>query len=72
VIQIVLINSVAWQVEHHENEDPVFFGFEIIIDKLDSSLNGSLDEFLQKSERVTEIKSRSDISESFKINYRNF
>lgn len=68
-------SSVAWSSgTPHENEDPVFFGFEIIIDKLRSPLlNGSLDEFLEKiGESNTEIKSRSDISESFKIELSKF
>ncbi len=68
-------SSVAWSNgTPHENEDPVYFGFEIIIDKLRSPLlNGELDDFLKNiGSSNTEIGSRLDISESFKIELSKF
>lgn len=69
-------SSVAWSNgTPHENEDPVYFGFEIIIDKLRSPLlNGELDRFLSEigGTHNTEIGSRIDISESFKIELSKF
>jgi hypothetical protein len=69
-------SSVAWSSgTPHENEDPVYFGFEIIIDKLRSPLlNGELDRFLSDigGTHNTEISSRTDISESFKIELSKF
>ena len=68
-------SSVAWSSGTPlENEDPVYFGFEVIIDKLRSPLlNGELDRFLSEiGPSNTEIGSRSDISQSFKMELSKF
>ena len=50
-----------------ENNDPVIFGFELIIDAINSPLlNGSIDDFLNKFSEISEIKSKIPVYEDFK------
>lgn len=52
----------------HENEDPVYFGFEIIIDSINSPLiNKEIETFIEKfGVNYEEIGSKKEIIESFK------
>jgi len=56
------------KVCYYDNEDPVYFGFEIIIDVENSPLlNGSLSEFLNEfGGSITEINERRKIYNQFK------
>lgn len=58
----------------YENEDPVFFGFEIIIDNETSPLlNGEVIKFLNDfGQSNEEIGSRIDIAKSFKIELEKY
>lgn len=67
--------AVAWSNgTPHENEDPVIFGFEIIIDSIRSPLlNGELDYFLETiGVSNDELTSRKEISSSFKNEMSKF
>ncbi len=67
--------AVAWSNgTPHENEDPVVFGFEVIIDSVRSPLlNGELDSFISTfGENNDEISSRKEISNSFKNELSKF
>ncbi len=52
----------------HENEDPVYFGFEVIIDSMNSPLiNKEIESFIDKfGVNYEEIGSRKELIESFK------
>ena len=51
----------------YENEDPVIFGFEIIIDAASSPLlNGSVEDFLNSFSSVSEVQSRNVVIYDFK------
>lgn len=67
--------SVSWaNGTPHENEDPVFFGFEMIIDSVRSPLiNGELESFLDTiGPSDIELSSRKEISKSFKNELSKF
>lgn len=50
-----------------ENNDPVMFGFDIIIDDVSSPLlNGSISDFLQQFRSISEIGARIPVYEEFK------
>lgn len=56
-----------------ENNDPVIYGFEIIIDNISSPLlNGSIDDFLNNYSQVNEIASRRPVYEDFKKQFIKF
>jgi hypothetical protein len=56
-----------------EQNDPVIFGFEIIIDDITSPLlNGSVLDFLRNYNNVTEISSRIPVYEDFKQQFIKF
>jgi hypothetical protein len=51
----------------YENEDPVLFGFEIIIDAVSSPLlNGSVEDFINQFKSVSEVGSRKYVIADFK------
>ena len=51
----------------YENNDPVIFGFEIIIDAISSPLlNGSVEDFIDQFNRVSEIASKKPVIADFK------
>jgi hypothetical protein len=51
----------------YENEDPVMYGFEIIIDAISSPLlNGSIEDFIRSYSVVSEIQSRRIVLYDFK------
>jgi hypothetical protein len=51
----------------YENEDPVMYGFEIIIDAISSPLlNGSVEDFIRSYSVVSEIQSRRIVLYDFK------
>ena len=50
-----------------ENNDPVIFGFDIIIDVIQSPLlNGSIDDFFKQFDSIGEISSKIPVYEDFK------
>ena len=50
-----------------ENEDPVYYGFEVIIDSITSPLlNGSVEHFISNFERINEVQSRKQVIYDFK------
>lgn len=54
----------------YENQDPVFFGFEIIIDAVSSPLlNGSVEDFIEQFQNVSEIVSKRNVLKDFKIQF---
>jgi hypothetical protein len=54
-------------VTSFENEDPVIYGFDIIIDALSSPLlNGSVEDFIVQFSAISEIRSRDQIIFDFK------
>ncbi len=67
-------NAVNWAAgTPHENEDPVYFGFDIIIDSLNSPLlNGQSDQFLNNFSSSIEIESRTEILKSFQTELSKF
>lgn len=51
----------------YENNDPVLFGFEIVIDAVSSPLlNGSVEDFIEQFKMVSEVGSRKYIIADFK------
>ena len=51
----------------YENNDPVMFGFEIIIDAVSSPLlNGSVEDFIDQFSKITEVAERRDVIADFK------
>ena len=57
----------------YENNDPVIFGFEIIIDDLSSPLlNGSISDFLKIYSSIDEIKYKIPVYEDFKQQFIKF
>jgi len=61
-------------VNYHDKEDPVYFGFEIIIDVNNSPLlNGQVKEFITKfSNDIPELQGRLEIYEQFKKELRRY
>ena len=56
-----------------ENNDPIMFGFDIIIDDLSSPLlNGSIIDFINNYSGVSEIASRRNVYEDFKNQFVKF
>jgi len=56
-----------------ENNDPVMFGFEIIIDAVSSPLlNGSINDFINNYNTVNEIAARGQVYEDFKQQFIKF
>lgn len=50
-----------------ENNDPVMFGFEIVLDGITSPLlNGSINDFLREYSGISELKSKIPVFEDFK------
>jgi hypothetical protein len=50
-----------------ENNDPVIFGFDIIIESETSPLlNGSIDDFLNQFETISEVSSKASVYQDFK------
>ena len=59
-------SSTGW-----ENQDPVIYGFEVIVDAISSPLlNGSVEEFIDMFENVSEIQSRRRILYDFKLQFQ--
>jgi hypothetical protein len=56
-----------------ENNDPVIYGFDIIMDNISSPLlNGSISDFLRNYSNVSEIASRVQVYEDFKQQFIKF
>lgn len=54
-----------------ENQDPVYFGFELVINNIYSPLfNGSIDVFLKNYSMVNEINARKGVYEDFKNQFQ--
>lgn len=50
-----------------ENNDPIIYGFDIVVDNLSSPLlNGSINDFINNYSNVSEIASRANVYEDFK------
>jgi hypothetical protein len=57
----------------YENSDPIIYGFEIIIDDVNSPLlNNSVVDFLNLLSNVSEIRSRKKVYEEFKYHFTKF
>ena len=53
-----------------ENQDPVIYGFQIIIDSISSPLlNGSIEDFLRSYPNVAELQARNIVYEDFKTQF---
>jgi len=51
----------------YENEDPVLFGFEIVIDAISSPLlNGSVEDFIEQFKAISEVGSKKYVIADFK------
>lgn len=51
----------------YENNDPILFGFELIIDSISSPLlNGSVEDFIDQFNKISEVSSRKIIIADFK------
>lgn len=56
-----------------ENNDPVMYGFDIIIDDISSPLlNGSISDFIRNYSNVSEIAARGQVYEEFKQQFIKF
>jgi len=56
-----------------ENNDPIIYGFEVIIDDISSPLlNGAIDDFLNNYSGVSEIAARRPVYEDFKKQFTKF
>jgi hypothetical protein len=56
-----------------ENQDPIIFGFEVVIDGISSPLlNGSVSDFLNNYNMISEIKSKIPVYEDFKQQFIKF
>jgi len=56
-----------------ENNDPVMFGFEVIIDAVSSPLlNGSVDDFINNYNSINEVGARAQVYEDFKQQFIKF
>jgi hypothetical protein len=54
----------------YENNDPVFFGFELIIDGVSSPLlNGSVEDFIEQFSGISEIASKKNVMIDFKLQF---
>lgn len=54
----------------YENNDPVIYGFELIIDAVSSPLlNGAVEDFIQQFSSISEIGSRSNVLYDFKTQF---
>lgn len=54
----------------YENQDPVIYGFQIIIDAVSSPLlNGSVENFLTQYPNVSELQARNIVYEDFKTQF---
>jgi len=61
------IRLASFDNSDYENQDPVIYGFEIIIDAVSSPLlNGSIYDFLKLYPNVAEIQARSSVYYDFK------
>lgn len=57
----------------YENNDPIVFGFEIVIDGISSPLlNGSVSDFLNNYNMISEIRSKIPVYEDFKQQFIKF
>lgn len=62
-----LANIKPGEGTSYENHDPVMFGFELVIDAVSSPLlNGSVEDFLDQFDRISEVASRKEIISDFK------
>ena len=51
----------------YENSDPVYFGFEVIVDAISSPLlNGAVEDFIEQFSNVSEIASKKRVIQDFK------
>lgn len=56
-----------------ENNDPIIYGFDIIIDDINSPLlNGSIEDFINNYSNISEVAVRKDIYEDFKRQFVKF
>lgn len=56
-----------------ENNDPIIFGFEVVIDAVSSPLlNGSVSDFLNNYMTISELKSKIPVYEDFKQQFIKF
>lgn len=56
-----------------ENQDPIIFGFEVVIDGVSSPLlNGSVADFLNNYNMISEIRSKIPVYEDFKQQFIKF
>lgn len=54
----------------YENNDPVFFGFELVIDGVSSPLlNGSVEDFIEQFNTISEIASKKNVMIDFKLQF---
>lgn len=57
----------VYQGTSYENEDPVIFGFDIILDSISSPLlNGSVEDFIKLYSFISEISNRNSVIYDFK------
>ena len=57
----------------YENNDPIAYGFEVIIDYDNSPLlNGAVEDFITQFQNLTEVKSRLPILQEFKQQFYKF
>ena len=56
-----------------ENNDPIIYGFDIIIDDLSSPLlNGSIDDFIRNYSSISEVAARASVYMDFKKQFSKF
>lgn len=54
----------------YENNDPVYFGFELVIDGISSPLlNGSVEDFIEQFSSISEIASKKNVMIDFKLQF---
>jgi len=54
----------------YENGDPVYFGFELVIDGVSSPLlNGSVEDFIEQFSNISEIASKKNVMIDFKLQF---
>jgi hypothetical protein len=60
-------------VEIKDQEDPVWFGYDIFIDYESSPLfNGAVYDFIREKGNISEVKSRADVYQNFVNQFRRF
>ena len=69
----IYLSSFVQTANGEENEDPISFGYDVIINYANSPLfNGSIDDFITNFSNYDEIGSRLDILEKFKEQFFRF